>query len=82
MERHDVQRELQKQILRDCEGVKNLNFQSGEDVALLTRRGDLLTVQVKSRQKLHFPSISYYFHIPKNFLIFFLTLEQFFLTVR
>jgi len=45
MERHDVQRELQKQILRDCEGVKNLNFQSGEDVALLTRRGDLLTVQ-------------------------------------
>ena len=50
MERHDVQRELQKQILRDCEGVKNLNFQSGEDVALLTRRGDLLTVQVKSRQ--------------------------------
>ena len=53
MERHDVQRELQKQILRDCEGVKNLNFQSGEDVALLTRRGDLLTVQVKSRQKLH-----------------------------
>ena len=50
MERHDVQRELQKQILRDCEGVKNLNFQSGEDVALLTRRGDLLTVQVKSRK--------------------------------
>ena len=48
MERHDVQRELQSQIVRDAEGIRDLNFQPGEDLDLLTTRTDLLTLQVRT----------------------------------
>ena len=42
------------QIVRDCRVMKDFHFSKGsEDVQLITRRGELLTVQVKLERKLH-----------------------------
>ena len=52
MERSDVKRELKAQIVKDCMAVKDFQFSKGsEDVQLITRRGDLLTVQVRIVKK-------------------------------
>ena len=41
-------------IVRDCRVMKDFHFSKGsEDVQLVIRRGELLTVQVKTRKKLH-----------------------------
>ena len=46
MERHDVKHELEEQILKDCQGLRNYNSSENDERELATR-GDLLTVQVR-----------------------------------
>ena len=49
----------------------NFTVMTRISVRFVTYQSDHYTEQIVERRKYYFPSISYYFHIPKNFLIFF-----------
>ena len=49
----------------------NFTVMTRISVRFVTYQSDHYTEQIVERRKYYFPFISYYFHIPKNFLIFF-----------